>query len=142
MLLLNPPLKPTRVGMLSMGASVTSMHHLSAMSLVHRSPFPHFNLQLSSRPCVYHLTRSRGLPGSYKGWILSRNRHSRGYHTEFTDPNTQPPTLTRSVIIPGDEKFKVLFMGRDEFSCLVLKELHSASGLSPFATFFESSLKK
>ncbi|TFK67728.1 Formyltransferase [Pluteus cervinus] len=92
------------------------------MPLVLKPPFSHFNLKLSG-----YLTRSRGLPGLYRCRILSRSGHSRGYHTEFTDPKTQPPTLTRSVIIPGDEKFKVLFMGRDEFSCLVLKELHNAS---------------
>ena len=27
-----------------------------------------------------------------------------------------------------DERFKILFLGRDEFSCLVLRELHRARG--------------
>lgn len=31
--------------------------------------------------------------------------------------------------LPPDERFNILFLGRDEFSCLVLKQLHSAKGM-------------
>lgn len=37
-------------------------------------------------------------------------------------------TRTKSVIMPPGEKFKVLFLGRDEFSCLVFEELVKATG--------------
>lgn len=33
-----------------------------------------------------------------------------------------------------DERFKILFMGRDDFSCLVLKELYAASGQANLQT--------
>lgn len=33
-----------------------------------------------------------------------------------------------------DERFKILFMGRDDFSCLILRELYAASGQAYFQT--------
>jgi len=32
--------------------------------------------------------------------------------------------------LPPDERFEVLFLGRDEFSCSVLRELHAAKGMA------------
>ena len=34
--------------------------------------------------------------------------------------------------LPPDERFDILFLGRDEFSCSVLKELHVAKGMAHF----------
>ena len=35
--------------------------------------------------------------------------------------------------LPPDERFDILFLGRDEFSCSVLRELHAAKGTARFS---------
>jgi hypothetical protein len=38
--------------------------------------------------------------------------------------------------LPPDERFKILFLGADEFSCLVLKQLYAAKGMARLATCY------
>lgn len=43
------------------------------------------------------------------------------------------PGQRRSLMsLPPDERFNILFLGRDKFSCSVLKQLHSAKGAACF----------
>jgi hypothetical protein len=56
------------------------------------------------------------------GWLWTRCRPRGVVHTARLHQS-----LTS---LPPDERFKVLFLGRDEFSCSVLKQLHAAKGMA------------
>ena len=42
--------------------------------------------------------------------------------------------------LPPNERFDILFLGRDEFSCSVLRRLHAAEGAARFFCVFVSEL--
>lgn len=66
-------------------------------------------------------------------WFWTRCRRRELVHTAWL--KAQHRSL---MSLPPDERFNILFLGRDEFSCLVLKQLHSAKGMAYLFFFFFS----
>ena len=65
------------------------------------------------------------------GWLWTHCRR------KYVHGVVQRRSLTSS---PPNERFDVLFLGRDEFSCSVLRELHAAKGMARFRCVIVESL--